>query len=229
MCGRYTYFPKEFTDLRVRWNLDNDPSLFGARYNICPGQEVPVIINSHGSNRIGPMRWGLVPSWAKDEKVGYKMINARSESLAERPAFKNLVERRRCLILSSGFYEWRPDGAGKVPHFIYLKNQEPFAFAGLWDLWHKRDGTKLATCTIVTCGANEMMQPLHPRMPVILSRDDEQRWLETEAAGFETIRPMLHAYPAERMAFHPVSTLVNTPVNDRFECTLPLDGQSHGD
>lgn len=222
MCGRYTYFPKEFADLRVRWNLDNDPSLFAARYNICPGQEVPVIIHSHGNNRIGPMRWGLVPSWAKDEKIGYKMINARSESLTERPAFKELVERRRCLILTSGFYEWRRDGAGKVPYFIYLKNQEPFAFAGLWDMWRKRDGERLATCTIVTCGANEIMQPLHPRMPVILSRENEQRWLETGGAGFAELRSLLDSFPAELMAFHPVSPLVNTPANDRVECTLPV-------
>ncbi|MBM4262365.1 MAG: SOS response-associated peptidase [Deltaproteobacteria bacterium] len=222
MCGRYGYFPSNFADLRVRWNLDNDPSLFAARYNICPGQDVPVIINSHGSNRIGPMRWGLVPSWAQDEKIGYKMINARSESLAERPAFKELLERRRCLIPSTGFYEWRQGEAGKVPYFIYLKNQEPFAFAGLWDLWRKRDGSKLATCTIVTTAANPMMQPLHPRMPVILQREHEQHWLETGAAGFATVRSLLKAYLAELMAFHPVSPLVNTPVNDRVECTLPV-------
>lgn len=222
MCGRYTYFPKEFADLRVRWNLDNDPSLFAARYNICPGQDVPVIIHSHGNNRIGSMRWGLVPSWAKYEKIGYKMINARSESLTERPAFKELVERRRCLVLSSGFYEWRRDGAGKAPYFIYLKSQEPFAFAGLWDMWRKRDGVRLATCTILTCAANERIQPLHPRMPVILSRENEQRWLETGGGGFSDLRSLLDSYPSELMAFHPVSPLVNTPANDRRECTFPL-------
>ena len=168
MCGRYTYFPGEFADLRIRWNLDGELPFFTNRYNICPSQQVPVVIAAEGRNRLAALRWGLIPSWSKDEKIGSKMINARAESLIEKPSFNSLIEARRCLILSNGFYEWRKAGARKVPVYIYLKSQEPFAFAGLWEIWRKPDGNRLASCTIITCGANELIAPIHNRMPVIL-------------------------------------------------------------
>ena len=221
MCGRYTYFPAEFADLRVRWNLEGDPPFFANRYNICPGQNVPVVIQARARNRLGAMRWGLIPSWAKDEKIGYKMINARVETLTEKPSFRWLVESRRCLILSNGFYEWRKDGTRKAPVFIYLKTKAIFAFAGLWELWHKADGERLASCTILTCGANELMAPIHNRMPVILQPSDESKWLDVAHAPYEPLQPILASYPADLMSLHEVSTMVNAPANNRPECISP--------
>src|ERR1700757_3432028 len=135
MCGRYDYFPGEFSDLRIRFNLDQDLPLFKGSFNVAPGQEVPVIIREEGRNKVKLMRWGLVPSWSQDPSIGNRMINARCETLSEKPSFKQLLETRRCLIPAYGFYEWRREGKSKIPLRIVMKDRQLFTFAGLWDMW----------------------------------------------------------------------------------------------
>ena len=151
MCGRYTYFRGEFSDLRLTWNVDE---VFGLnlkpRYNIAPTQQAPVIVHANGKRTLELFQWGLIPSWAKDPAIGNKMINARGETIAEKPSFKWLLARRRCLVLADGFYEWRKEGKRKVPMRFKLKSGELFAFAGLWDSWKQPDGSLLRTYTIVT-------------------------------------------------------------------------------
>ena len=143
MCGRYTYFPAEFSDLRLTWNVDEVFDL-KPRYNIAPTQEAPVVVQADGKRTVKLFRWGLIPWWAKDPAIGNRMINARGETLAEKPAFKDLIGKRRCLVLADGFYEWRKEGKGKVPMRFELKSGEPFAFAGLWDIWKQPDGQSFA-------------------------------------------------------------------------------------
>ena len=162
VCGRYTYFPGEFSDLRLTWNVDQIPEL-KPRYNIAPSQEAPVIIQTEGKRSVELFQWGLIPTWAKDPAIGNKMINARAETLAEKPSFKRLLGKRRCLVLADGFYEWRKEGKRKVPMRFKLKSNEPFTFAGLWDAWKQPDGNLLRTYTIVTTEPNDVLKPIHNR------------------------------------------------------------------
>jgi putative SOS response-associated peptidase YedK len=161
------------------WNLHSDFS-FPTHYNIAPSQEVPVIIrNNDGRNEVKVMKWGLVPSWAPDPSMGQKMINARSETLLEKPSFKQAVQKRRCLVPANGFYEWRRDGNRKIPMWIQFKTREPFAFPGLWDCWIDREtGKSLYSFTIITTHANALLRPIHNRMPVLYRRDRGKQWLE---------------------------------------------------
>jgi putative SOS response-associated peptidase YedK len=161
MCGRFTA-SFNFREIEVCWNIPGGLSIFTPRYNVAPSQEVPVIVRHEQRNKVKIMRWGLVPSWAHDPSIGQQMINARAESLLEKPSFKKLVATRRCLIPADGFYEWRRDGKRKVPLWVYLKNREPFAFAGLWDHWRDPAGEKdLYTFAIITTGANALLRPIH--------------------------------------------------------------------
>jgi putative SOS response-associated peptidase YedK len=183
-----------------------------------------VIMRNQGRNELKPMRWGLVPSWAQDPSIGQRMINARSETLLEKPSFKQLVASRRCLVPADGFYEWRRDGEHKVPMWIHLKSREPFAFPGLWDCWVDRDsGSQLYTFTIITTRANALVRRIHDRMPVIYDAAMGRQWLE----GPFGMRRMeldlvLPPPPSERMEAHEVSTLVNSPENDSAECVQPV-------
>ena len=167
------------------------------------------------------MRWGLVPYWAKDQAIGNKMINARSETLAERPSFRDLLSSRRCLVPADDFYEWRKEGKSKQPMLIHVKNRELFGLAGLWDTWRKPDGTLLESFTIATCAPNELMRGIHDRMPVIIRRKDEPAWLDPTLKN-DRVMPLLAPYPTEMMEAYPVSTLVNSPANDSQECAEPL-------
>ena len=187
------------------------------RYNIAPGQEAAVVVRE-ATKTLAMMRWGLVPSWAKELAIGNKMINARAETIAEKPSFKRLIERRRCLVLADGFYEWRKEARGKVPMRFVLKSREPFAFAGLWDRWRNPDGAELRTFTIITTAANELMRPVHDRMPAILARDAEDPWLDDASGNTAAILSSLKPYPRELMEAYDVTTLVNSPKNDRPEC-----------
>lgn len=221
MCGRFTLTvdPAELKDAFAGFTF---PDQFAPRYNIAPTQPVLAVAND-GRQAADFFIWGLIPSWAKDPAIGSRLINARGESLAEKPAFRGGYKYKRALILADGFYEWQPQPGkkSKVPYFIHLKARRPFAFAGLWDEWNSPDGSPVRTCTIITTGPNELMSAIHNRMPVILQPGDYARWLEPGAATPESLNPLIKPFPAAEMEGYPVSTLVNSPANDRAECILP--------
>jgi len=221
MCGRFT-LTVDPADLQDAFPEFTFPGQFAPRYNIAPTQPVLVIPND-GASSADFFVWGLIPSWAKDPAIGARMINARAETLAEKPSFRSAYRYRRCLILSDGFYEWRAQVGSKVkvPHYIFLKSGRPFAFAGLWEDWHSPDGSQVKSTTIITTQPNELIARLHNRMPVILPPDTYARWLEPAPRQPTDMQGLLAPYPAEAMSAHPVSTLVNSPVNDRPECIAP--------
>src|ERR671919_2600537 len=227
MCGRFGA-SFQYRDIKVVWNLYGDFAGFYPRHNIAPSQEVPVIVRNEKRNELRSMRWGLVPSWSQDRSIGQRMINARSETLLEKPSFKQLVSTRRCLVPADGFYEWRRDGNRKVPIWIYLKSRKPFAFPGLWDCWVDRDsGSELYTFTIITTRANALVRRIHDRMPVIYDAAKGRQWLEGPFGARATALDLvLQPLPSERMAAHEVSTLVNSPENDSAACIKPIsEGQ----
>jgi putative SOS response-associated peptidase YedK len=228
MCGRITA-TFEFNEIRVRWNLDRDLSLYSRRYNIAPEQiaaateqKVPVIVHDENGNHCKLMHWGLIPNWAKDPAIGNRMINARAETLTERAAFKNLVGSHRCIIPADGFYEWRREGRRKIPMWVHLKGREPFGLAGLWDVWRKPDGNGMESFTIITTEPNELVRPVHGRMPVILRPEDEERWLDVYRNPFGAVRSLLRPYPAELMNAYDVPMVVNSARYDGPECVRPV-------
>jgi putative SOS response-associated peptidase YedK len=210
MCGRYSLVPK--ADFAERFGVENLQLDLEPRYNIAPTQTTPVITRN-SPNRAEEMRWGLVPFWAKDPSIGNKMINARAETVAEKPAFRKALAARRCLVPASGFYEWKRDAGGKVPHYIFLRDTGSFAFAGLYEIWKDQDGQVLKTYTIITTTPNELMETIHNRMPVILSREDEGLWLDKEAE-IPALLALLRPYPAEQMDAYVVSKAVNSPMHE---------------
>ncbi len=221
MCGRFTLTvdPAKFKD---EFEGAAFPGKFAPRFNIAPTQAVLAIPND-GRNAADFFMWGLIPSWAKDPAIGGRLINARGETLGEKPAFRGAYKYKRCLILADGFYEWKtlPGTKTKAPHFIHMKTGKPFAFAGLWDEWPAADGGAVRTCTIVTTTPNELMASIHNRMPVILQPGDYSEWLDAAPRTADSLKHLIKALPAESMEAYPVSTLVNSPANDRPECLLP--------
>ena len=175
MCGRFSI--AGFEGIEERFQLEIEFPDLKPNYNVAPSQDVSVIVNN-GSNHLAMFRWGLIPYWAKDPSIGHKMINARAETVDEKPSFKTCLQRKRCLIVADGFYEWKKEGTTKRPHRITLKNQELFGFAGLWDTWKSPIGEIVNSCTIITTTPNELMEPIHNRIPVILPREVEQVWLD---------------------------------------------------
>ncbi len=224
MCGRFTLVtdPEKLTS---RFQLQEIPFDLKPRYNIAPGQPIPAILADGGRRRIGQLRWGLVPSWAQDEKIGYKMINARAETLQEKPAFRRLFERKRCMIPADGFYEWKQMDRGKQPMRITMRDGEQFAFAGLFDTWTSSAGQKLHTCTIITTRPNEVVADIHDRMPVILRQEDEDLWLDRERFDPELLRSLLVPFDPREMRAYPVSSLVGNPKNDVPECIEEVSWQ----
>jgi putative SOS response-associated peptidase YedK len=227
MCGRYTL--TSFAGLQTEFDLAALPALDTPRFNVAPGQMVPVIKNEP-ERVLTPVRWGLVPYWAEDERVGNRMINARSESVTSKPAFRNALSRRRCLIVADGFYEWQKPAenggstgqkAIKIPHYIHRRSGAPFGMAGLWERWRAPDGTWLESCTILTCDANTLMRPIHGRMPLILDRTSYDRWLDPAPLPAEDLQPLLHTPPVRDFEAYPVSTLVNAPAHDEPACIEP--------
>jgi putative SOS response-associated peptidase YedK len=185
------------------------------RYNIAPSQPVAVVPND-GQLKLDFYVWGLIPSWSKDPSIGNRLINARGETLAEKPSFRSAFRRRRCLIPADGFYEWQqvPGQKTKTPMYIRLKSDEPFAFAGLWESWNSPDGSNVLSCTIITTTPNALMEPIHNRMPVILPASAYNQWLEPGEVNPASLQPLIQPYPAEAMTAYAVSTLVNRPEND---------------
>ena len=191
MCGRFT-LTVDPADLYEAFEHFTFPSQFVPRFNIAPSQPVMAIPND-GQNTAEFFIWGLIPSWAKDPSIGSRLINARSETLAEKPSFRGAYKYHRCLILADGFYEWRavPGQKAKIPYFIHLKSRHPFALAGLWEEWHAPDGSQVRTCTIITTRPNELMTPLHNRMPVILPHNAYTQWIDPAVRAPESLQPLL--------------------------------------
>lgn len=220
MCGRFT-LTADLTLLTERFHFDPADLAYTPSYNIAPSQPILTVINDGTHNRASYLRWGLVPSWAKDPSIGHRMINARAETVAEKPSFRQALQRRRCLILADGFFEWRQSGSTKTPMYIRLHEQPPFAFAGLWDTWYDSTGTPLATCTIVTTAANVLVAPIHHRMPVILSPEAETAWLDRHLTTPEDLIAWLTPYVPEGMEAYAVSPAVNSPRHNAPDCITP--------
>jgi putative SOS response-associated peptidase YedK len=209
MCGRYSITTNHEAIKRL-FQVSGGANWWRPRYNVAPTQDAPVIrLNDAGQRELVQLRWGLVPHWAKDLKIGYKTINARAETVARSPAFQDAFRSRRCLVLTDGFYEWQPQGDTKQPFRIVMKHREPFALAGLWERWGPRENPT-ETFTIIVTEANELCAAIHNRMPVVIDRADYDSWLRAEAGGENLLRP----YPADRMEAYPVSTRVNSHRND---------------
>src|SRR3972149_7216657 len=200
MCGRMT-LTTDKDDLQSRFGYPDDSSvLFKPRYNIAPSQDSRVVTVKEDNRVLIMMRWGLIPFWAKEASIGYKMINAKAETVHEKPSFRKSFKEKRCLVLADGFYEWtKKDKKNKVPFRFVLKTKEPFSFAGLWDQWKNPDGEILLSFTIITTHANELMSPIHDRMPVILQEKDESKWLDPKFKNTEKLKSLAQPYPSAKM------------------------------
>lgn len=223
MCGRYTLTaPAEV--LTEIFDLAESIELH-PRYNIAPTQETAVVgLNHEGKRSLGLMRWGLIPHWAKDPSIGNRLINARAETVAEKPAFRSSFAKRRCLVPADGFYEWQKAGSRKQPYYLQLAEHRPFAFAGLWARWSPPEGEPVKSFTLLTTTPNEVAAKVHDRMPVILPAEHYELWLDPEVHDREALEAVLGPFPAEGMEAYPVSTLVNSPKNDEPRCIEPLEG-----
>jgi putative SOS response-associated peptidase YedK len=218
MCGRFTLRVSAQEVAQV-FQVDGVPE-FTPRFNVAPTQQVLAIRLRDGHRQASFHQWGLIPSWADDPKIGYRMINARADGVAVKPSFRSAFKRSRCLIVADGFYEWKKNGKAKQPYFIRLKSDKPFAFAGLAEHWHRDDKT-IDSATIITTEPNELTATVHDRMPVILSPNDYDLWLDPEFEDKEKLQSLLRPYPAVEMTAFPVSTLVNSPKNENPACIDP--------
>ncbi|MCM3454744.1 SOS response-associated peptidase [Heyndrickxia oleronia] len=216
MCGRFNLYSNIDILLDQFELINGDMFEILPRFNIAPSQDVLAVIEGEDGRRGGYLRWGLIPSWANDPKIGYKMINARAETIHEKPSFKRLLARRRCLVIADGFYEWKKDGNKKQPFHIFLKDKQPFAFAGLWDRWIQA-GEIIQTCTIITTAANELMADIHDRMPVILTKESERQWLDRKIQDEDQLKSLLIPYDSTAMDIYPISEFVNSPRNEGIE------------
>ena len=227
MCGRFT-LTLDPDDLQEAFGLSAPPpadvaSLTAPRYNIAPSQPVAVIANGE-TRTLELFQWGLIPSWAKDPKIGNRLINARAETLAEKPSFRTALKKRRCLVLADGFYEWKREGnaARKTPMYVQMKDGRPFAFAGLWEAWQSPEGEWVKSCTIITTTPNALMEKIHDRMPVILPPKAYDLWLTSGELPAEKTLPLLKSFAASQMKAVAVSPLVNSPKFDSPECVAPV-------
>ena len=223
MCGRFTLTVNP-AEVQETFSPYTFPQKFAPRFNIAPTQPVLAIPNDD-QNTADFFVWGLIPMWAKDPAIGNKLINARGETLEEKPAFRGSLKYKRCLILAYGFYEWKGADGKKVktPFFIHMKDRKPFAFAGLWDSWNSPDGSLIKSCTIITTEPNELTGIIHNRMPVILHPRDYAKWLNPSPQTPDQLKPLIKPFPAELMDAYPVSTLVNAPANDTPELVVPAN------
>ena len=221
MCGRFT-LTVDPAEAQENFSNFTFPEKFAPRFNLAPTQPILAIPNDEKFTA-DFFIWGLIPMWAKDPSIGNRLINARAETLAEKPSFRGSLKYKRCLIVADGFYEWKStDGKkSKTPFFIHMKDRKPFAFAGLWDSWNSPEGSQLKTCTIITTEPNELMSLLHNRMPVILHPRDYDKWLDPSSQTPDQLMPLLKPFPADMMDAYPVTPLVNKPANDTPELVVP--------
>jgi len=224
MCGRYElHTPVEEIARRFDAALTDEAAALPPRYNIAPTLRVPVVRAAAQGREVEAMTWGLLPSWAKDP-AAVKPINARVETVFDKPMFRNAIKRRRCLVPADGFYEWRAGPAGKQPFHIGMADDSPFAFACIWEYWAKPGHEPVVSCAILVTAANELMAKIHDRMPVIVRPEHYAAWLDPKLADAPAIAPMLEQYPAEEMRAYPVSTRVNNARNEGPDLVRPLAG-----
>lgn len=219
MCGRYTVF-REVQEIKARFNAWIDEGLYKRSFNAAPSHLLPVV-STLDPEKISFFRWGLIPSWAKDLSIGSRMINARSETLHEKPSFRSLLRSRRCLVIADGYYEWKQEGKIKQPYYICRKDNDLFAFAGLWDIWKSNDG-EIYSFTIITTTPNPELAGLHHRMPVILAHEHEKNWINPDFPVQE-LREILIPLEDEQLTYHPVSREVNIPSNNNAALVAPLN------
>lgn len=230
MCGRFN-LRTPMTVLAQQFLFELGPlakEAFRPRFNIAPTQLVAAVrrLSDKDQRQLAVFHWGLIPSWAKDKKIAYSTINARGDSVADKPVFRAAFKSRRCLVLADGYYEWLTEGKKKLPLHYHMQDGKPFAFAGLWETWHgppPHDGPKLESCTIITTGGNELAAKVHDRMPVILQERDYDLWLDSSVSDKERLKALLVPYPAKEMTADRVSTRVNNVKNEGPECLAPAE------
>lgn len=220
MCGRYT-LTSSVKALAEEFGLSGSLAEVPASYNVAPTQEVAAVLEDDVERRLELLRWGLIPAWADDPRIGSRMINARGETVAEKPSFRGAFKKRRCLIPADGFYEWQRTESGKQPYHIRMKDGRPFAFAGLWETWSGH-GEEIRSCAIITTGANELVSEVHHRMPVIVAPENYEIWLDPDMREAEPLVPLLASYPTDLMEAYPVSRRVNNPANNVPDCIESL-------
>ena len=218
MCGRYT-LKTPASVLTELFDIEEAPSSVTPSYNIAPTQRVATVLSENGKRKLEMLRWGLVPSWADDPEIGNRMINARAETVAEKPSYRKAFRKSRCLVLADGFYEWQKTESSKQPFHIRMKDESPFAFAGLWESWD--NGEEIRSCTIITTNANDVVGGVHNRMPVILQPEDYEMWLDPDFDEREPLTSLLKPFPADAMEAYPVSRRVNKPSNNEPGCIEP--------
>lgn len=217
MCGRFQLSVKG-RHISERFNIEVFDEFYKPNYNSAPSQKLPLITNEE-PHKLNYYRWGLIPSWAKDPKIGYKMINTRSETVLEKPSFRTAFKKRRCLVPANGFYEWKKN-KDKTPYRIFLKNEEIFSMAGIWETWYDAEKRPVHTFSILTTTPNELMKDIHDRMPVILPREFESVWLNEP--DDQKLKELLHPFNADKMDAYPVSGQVNSPANNGPELVVPV-------
>ncbi|WP_336825303.1 SOS response-associated peptidase [Sporosarcina sp. USHLN248] len=223
MCGRFTLFAP-YEEIMDRFEIASafEATDYVPSYNIAPSQQVVAVINDGQKNRLGYLRWGLIPPWAKDEKIGYKMINARAETIAEKPSFRNAFKRKRCILPADSFYEWQRRDGQKIPMRIKLKDDGIFGIAGLYEKYVAPSGMIIHTCTAITTEPNELMRPIHDRMPVILHKEDEAMWLDPKNNDIHSLQSLLKPFNEEQMEAYIVSSQVNSPKNNEKALIMPI-------
>lgn len=224
MCGRFAQGDMDaiYSKYRVKVPLRLRKRL-KARYNIAPSQNVPIVRSDEKNKKVLEiMKWGLIPFWAEDPKIGNRMINARSETVSEKPSFRNSLRSRRCIVPSTGFYEWQKDGNGKIPYFIHPKDDVLFSLAGLFDIWKDPEGKEFASFTIITTDSSRKLKGIHDRMPVILENDEEKDWLDNKNTDSKKLSKLFDPYPDKLLDYYEVTKSVNNPINDSKEIIKPV-------
>lgn len=221
MCGRYTLRTR-LNELLQFYSVESQLQ-WEPRFNIAPSQSIAAIRNDPDGDKreLAALRWGLIPSWADDIRIGNQLINARAETIVTKPSFKQASKSRRCLVLADGFYEWKKSGKTKQPYFIQMADERPFVFAGLWERWAKSQPA-IESCTIITTTPNALVADIHDRMPAILSEATATLWLDRNVKDTDTLTPLLVPYPADKMVAYPVSPFVNSPQHDSADCIQPI-------
>ncbi len=224
MCGRFVRH-SSLSLIEKTFNIDSIEAKAAPSYNVAPAQKILAVVRD-GQNRLVDLHWGLVPFWAQDRSIGSRLINARAETIAEKPSFRNAFKKRRCLIVADGFYEWKGEKGNKQPWYLTLRDQDPFAFAGLWELWRGDKNSKYYSCTIITTAASESVRGIHQRMPVILLPHTYRTWLDSAIQDADQLKQLLQENHFKNLRCFPVSRRVNAVVNNDAGCIEPLDMQS---